>query len=189
MNRVSVIEESGAADDLVLSQGQRVNDSVSKFERSRVHCLSTALRAEALRTWRVATCAEHFSPTPRSKACGLCALVPAGSLTVSCPLASFATSASPGAALAGAVELVAAAVEQREGFGCAIAPAWRRRARPIPTDRGVTEPGGWRTLRARTRGHKSRFAIGGRGAIDAVPVGVRPGRLSPRSRASARSLP
>ncbi len=52
VNRVSVIEESGAVDDLVLRQGQCVNDSVSKFEWSKAHCLSTARRDEALRSWR-----------------------------------------------------------------------------------------------------------------------------------------
>lgn len=35
----------------------------------------------------------------------------------------FASSTSPVQALAAAIDLVAAAVEQREGFGCAIAPA------------------------------------------------------------------
>ena len=35
----------------------------------------------------------------------------------------FATSTSPVEALAGAIDLVATAVEQRQGFGCAIAPA------------------------------------------------------------------
>lgn len=35
----------------------------------------------------------------------------------------FANSTSPGQALAAAIDLVAVAVEQRDGFGCAIAPA------------------------------------------------------------------